>query len=130
MRTTLSGLLVLVLTAACAGDGTKVPDVPAVTFDSPIPGTIGVAVTNRNSAVVVVAVRAGGAAARADVREGDRISGCNGKPVADALDFERRILDARPGSLIELEVVRGTPGGTTARKVSLPVEEILTAVQA
>ena len=126
MRTTLSGLLVLVLTAACAGDGAKVPVVPAATFDSPIPGTIGVAVTNRDSAVVVVGVRAGGAAARADVREGDRISRCSGRPVVDARDFERRVLDARPGSLIELEVVRGGE----SRRLTLPVEEILTAVQA
>ncbi len=114
------------LTAACAGDGPKA--VPEAAHDSLMPGTIGIVVANQGSDVVVVAVRAGSAAARADVRAGDRISSCNGEPVTDERDFERRVLDSRPGSLIELEIARGAPGQTTVRRISLPVEEVLTAV--
>ena len=123
MRTTLVVFLLLILTAACAGDRRK--PVSEATYDSPIPGTIGVVVANRGSEVVVVAVRVGSAAARADVRAGDRISACNGEPVTDERDFERRVLDSRPGSLLELEIMRGAE----SRRVSLPVEEVLTAVQ-
>lgn len=122
MRTTLVALLLVILTAACAGDGRK-PAVEA-TYDSMIPGTIGIAVSNRDSGVVVVAVRAGSAAARADIREGDRITLCNGEPVMDERGFERHVLDSRAGSLIELEIARGAQ----SRRVSLPVEEMLTAV--
>jgi len=124
MRTTLAALFVLILTAACAGEGVKLP--ASAAYDGLVPGTIGIAVTNRNSSVVVVAVRPGSAASRADVRVGDRINSCNGEPVTDEREFERRILDSRPGSLIELEIARGAE----SRRVSLPVEEIFTAVQA
>ena len=124
MRTTLAVLLVLILTAACAGDGLK-PEAPA-TYDSPISGTIGVAVANGDAGVMIVGVRAGSAAARAGLREGDRIRRCNGEPVANARELERRVLDSRPGSILELEIGRGAE----SRSVVLPVEEILTAVQA
>ena len=124
MRTTLVVLLLLILTAACAGDGRG--SVPEAAYDSPISGTIGIVVANHGSGVVVVAVRAGSAAARADVRAGDRISSYNGEAVADERDFERRVLESRPGSVIELETLRGAE----SRRVSLPVEEVLTAVQA
>jgi S1-C subfamily serine protease len=124
MRATLVISLLLILTAACAGDGPKA--VPEAADDSPISGTIGLVVANQGSGVVVVAVRAASAAARADVRAGDRINSCNGAPVTDERDFERRVLDSRPGSVIELEIARGAE----SRRVSLPVEEILTAVQA
>ena len=126
MRVPLAVLIVLGLTAACAGEGERSPALEPATFDSPIPGTIGVAVDDRDSGVIVVGVRAGSAAAGADVREGDRISRCNGAPVTSARDFERRVLDARPGSVIEVEIIRGSEW----RRVSLPVEEILTAVLA
>lgn len=131
MRTTLVVLLLLILTAACAGDGSQLSHgaAPDTSYDSLIPGTIGIVVANQGSGVVVVAVRAGSAAAHADVRAGDRISSCNGEPVTDERDFERRVLDSRTGSVIELEIARGAPGQTTVRRVSLPVEEVLTAVQ-
>jgi hypothetical protein len=35
------------------------------------------------------------------------------------------VLDSQPGSVIELEIARGTQ----SRRISLPVEEIATAVQ-
>ena len=123
MRTTLVALLLLILTAACAGDRPKVA--PEASYDSLIPGTIGIVVANQGSGVVVVAVRAGSAAAHADVRAGDRISSCNGEPVTNERDFERRVLDSRTGSVIELEIARGAE----SHRVSLPVEEVLTAVQ-
>jgi len=124
MRTTFVVLLLLTLTAACAGDDRKPLADPAA--ESPISGTIGIVVANEGAGVVVVAVRAASAAARADVRVGDRISSCNGRPVTDERDFESRVLDSRPGSVVELELERGPQ----TRRVSLPVEEILTAVQA
>ena len=125
MRTTLAAFLVLVLTVACAGGGAKPATSQPPDFDSPGLGTIGIVVANQGSAVVVVAVRAGSAAARADVRVGDRINSYNGAPVTDEREFERLVLDSRPGSMIELEIARGAE----LRLVSLPVEEVLTAVQ-
>ncbi len=126
MRFALAVLLVLGLTVACAGDNLNQSTPSPDPYDSPIPGRIGVAAANQDGGVVVVGVRPGSAAARADIRAGDRISRCNGAPVADARDFERRVLDSRPGSILELEMTRGAQ----SRTVSLPVEEILTAVQA
>lgn len=123
MRTTLAVLFLLILTAACAGDGPKA--VHEATYDSAVSGTIGIVVANQGSGVVITAVRAGSPAARADVRTGDRISSCNGEPVTDEREFETRVLDSRPGSLIELEIVRGTQ----SRRISLPVDEIATAVE-
>lgn len=126
MRLVFTVLLVLGLTVACAGDKLDRSARSPQPYDSPIPGTIGIAAANQAGGVVVVGVRSGSAAARADVRAGDRIRSCNGAPVADARDFERRVLDSPPGSILELEVTRGTE----SRSVALPVEEILTAVQA
>ena len=123
MRTTLVVLLLLLLTAACAGDRLK--PIPEAVYDGLIPGGVGLVVANSASGVVVTAVRTGSAAARADVRAGDRISSCNGEAVTDERDFERRVLDSRPGSILELEIMRGGE----QRRVSLPVEEIVTAVQ-
>ena len=46
MRTTLAALLVLILTAACAGDGgVKLP--PSAAYDGLVPGTIGIVVMDR-----------------------------------------------------------------------------------
>lgn len=124
MRSVSATLLILILTVACAGDGRDTLAPRAERYDSPIPGRIGIAVANQAAGVVVVAVRAGGAAARAGIREGDRISRCNGAPVANARQFERRVLDSRPGSVMQIELSRAGE----LRSVSLPVEEILTAV--
>ena len=123
MRTTFVVLSLLVLAAACAGDGPA--PIPEMARESLIPGTIGIVVANEGSSVVVTAVRAGSAAERADVRAGDRITSCNGELVTDERDFERHVLDSRPGSVIELGIARGAE----SRRVSLPVDEVLTAVQ-
>lgn len=126
MRLVFAVLLVLGLIVACAGEKLDRPAQSPQPYDSPIPGTIGIAAANQGGGVVVVGVRSGSAAAQADVRAGDRIRRCNGTPVADARDFERRVLDSPPGSILELEVTRGSE----SRSVALPVEEILTGVQA
>lgn len=126
MRYPVLALLVLMLSAACAGSGTDRAAraaVPSPNYDSPISGTIGVAVANRNAEVVVIAVRAASAAARAGIRSGDLIRRCNGKPVASAREFERRVLDSRPGTIMRLEIAHGAESTT----VELPVDEILMA---
>lgn len=118
----------LLLITACAAGGGGAPPTPPQTdgYDSPLPATIGVAVATQGADVVVTAVRPDGAAARAGVRSGDLIQRCNGEPVKSAREFERRVLESRPGSVMRLEI--GRDAGS--RTLELPVEEIATAVQA
>lgn len=92
-------------------------------YDSPIPGTIGVAVARDGGGVFVAAVRPGSAAARAGVHVGDRIERLNGEKVTDARQFERRVLDSPPGAILRLDILFGN----TTRTIKLPVEEISTA---
>src|ERR1700756_389327 len=101
MRVPLPATLVLILTTACADSLHRVATSPPP-YDSPVSGSIGVAVANRGNDVVVTDVRANSPAARAGVVAGDRIAGCNGAAVTSALDFERRVLDSRTGSVLEL----------------------------
>jgi S1-C subfamily serine protease len=121
----LAGFLCVLLTAACAGGVVDKPSAP-VEYDSLLPGTIGLAFAASGRDIVVAAVRPGSAAARAGVREGDRITRCNGEPVENLRALERRVLDSRPGSAMRLELARGSE--TFA--VELPVEEMVTAVLA
>ena len=95
VRLVLVILAFLGLTVACAGDRLDRRAVAPGPYDSPIPGTIGIAAANQNGAVVVVGVRAGSAAARADVRIGDRIRRCNGEALANARGF-RKTFSADP----------------------------------
>jgi len=110
---------------ACAADPARAPQ-PPITFESPLSGSIGIAVAAKGSEVVVIAVRAESAAARANLQPGDRIVRLDGVPVTDVTDFDRRVLDATPGSAIRVEFTRGTQ----TRVVELPVEEMLLAVRA
>jgi len=119
----IGGVFAVALVAACAGGGTPAP--ASARYSGLVPGTIGVAVGSRESEVVVTAVRADGAAARAGVRAGDRIRSCNGEAVTSTRQFERMVLDARPGSVVRLEIA----GEPEPRTVVLPVEEISTAVR-
>jgi S1-C subfamily serine protease len=122
-----ASVFLLVLAAACAaGGGAPTPQPQADSDDNPLPATIGVAVAAQGADVVVTAVRPDGAAARAGVRSGDRIHRCNGEPVKSAREFERRVLESRPGSVMRLEIGRDA----VSRTLELPVEEIFTAVQA
>ena len=125
MRSTLASLLCAVLIAACAGAPVRLPAAQA-RYDSLVPGTIGLAVASEGGDIVVVAVRADSAADKAGVRAGDRIRRCDGAPVADQREFERRVLESRPGTLLRLELERGAQ----MHAVELPVEEILTAERA
>jgi S1-C subfamily serine protease len=114
----------LALIAACAEDPVRAPP-PSVSFDSPLSSSIGIAVAPMGRDVVVVAVRAGSAAARAHLQPGDRMR-LEGEQLTDATDFERRVLDAKPGTVMRVEFSRGTQ----TRVVELPVEELLLAVRA
>ena len=123
-----ASVFVLVLAAACAAGGGSPPATPQTDdgYNSLMPAGIGVAVATQGEDVVVTAVRPDGAAARAGVRAGDRIRRCNGDAVTSAREFERRVLESRPGGVMRLEI--GRDAGT--RTLELPVEEIATAVQA
>ena len=107
---------------ACLVAGCAAPGAPR--SDSPVPATIGIAVACDARGVVVIAVRPGSAAQRAGVRVGDRVMRIDREAVIDARQFERRVLDAPPGAVIELELWR--EGESLA--VELPVEEISTAL--
>jgi len=115
----------LALIAACAEEPVRAPP-PAVGFDSPLSSSIGIAVAPMGREVVVVAVRADSAAARAHLQPGDRILRLDGAQLTDVTDFERRVLDATPGTVMRVEFSRGTQ----TRVVELPVEELLLAVRA
>ena len=58
------------------------------------------------SGALVSGVEPGGAAARAGVKQGDVITGLNGEKVADSNALRNRIAGTKPGSTIELELVR------------------------
>jgi S1-C subfamily serine protease len=122
----IAATIALGLVAACAGEPARAPQPDAITFQSPLSGTIGVAVAAKGTDVVVVAVRADSAAARAHLQPGDRILRLDGVAVTDATDFERRVLDAVPRSVVKIDFARGTE----TRSVELPVEEVLLAVRA
>jgi Do/DeqQ family serine protease len=62
-----------------------------------LPNTSGALVSN---------VEPGGAASRAGVKQGDVITALNGEKVADSNALRNRIAGTRPGSTIELEIVR------------------------
>ena len=125
MRGLIVATVSLALTAACAGDPARAPE-PAVYFESPLSASIGIAVAAKGTDVMVIAVRADSAAARENVRPGDRIVRLDGVQPADATDFERRVLEAPPGSVVRVEFTRGTQ----TRVVELPVEELLLADRA
>ena len=119
MRALIASTLYLLATA-CASDGAlDARDAPP-RAESVVPGTIHVAVEPQAGAIVVAAVREGSAAAREHVAPGDRLVRLEGQPIADAREFERRVLAARPGSSVRVEVVHDGK----ARRVELPVGEI------
>jgi S1-C subfamily serine protease len=62
-----------------------------------LPNTSGALVSN---------VEPGGAASRAGVKQGDVITALNGEKVADSNALRNRIAGTKPGSTIELEIVR------------------------
>lgn len=92
------------LLAACAANG-DVPNAPAQ--ESLLPGTIGVVVQVSPKGVTVASMRPQGAAERAGLRKGDTIVRYNGTAVKSAREFNRLVLDSPPGSVAELELLRG-----------------------
>jgi S1-C subfamily serine protease len=102
-------LVLVVALAACAQAPVQGPE------ESVVPGTIGVAVRQDGSAVVVSAVRTG-----SNVRVGDVVLRYNGEAVGSARQFYRLVVDSTPGSMARLEVLReGAP-----RVVEVPVREL------
>jgi S1-C subfamily serine protease len=63
-------------------------------------------VREENGGAVVADVDPQGPAHAVGIRDGDRLVRAGGERVATALDFARRILDARPGAQFPLEVER------------------------
>jgi S1-C subfamily serine protease len=94
--------------------------------ESVVPGSIGVLVMRGRSGVVVAAVDQDGPAAQAGLRVGDIILRYNGEAVADPRQFNRLVVESRPGSLARLQLLRD--GGL--RFIEVPVEELLTAPRA
>ena len=58
------------------------------------------------SGALVNSVEPGGAASRAGLKQGDVITALNGEKVADSNALRNRIAGAKPGSTVDLEIVR------------------------
>ena len=108
-------LLVVSLLGACASPDAE-PQPPPGGLERLLPGTIGVVVRGQPEGLVVVAVRDNASA----VRKGDLVVRYNDVPVGSVREFNRLVVDSRPGSLAELELVRA---GVTHR-VQLPVRQL------
>jgi serine protease Do len=62
---------------------------------------------NAGKGALVVAVTAGGPAARAGLQRGDLVTAIDGQAVASSTDLVRKVADARPGQSLTLKVLRG-----------------------
>lgn len=89
-----------------------------------LPGRIGVVVRSAPSGVIVNRVDA--VAAQAGVHPGDQVLTVNGAPVSTVREFNRRVLEARPGSALELELRRED----VPHRLRLPVREVVTTPRA
>ena len=107
-------LLAVLLLGACASPDAEPPQPGGL--ERLLPGTIGVFVHGEPEGLVVVAVRDSAGA----VRKGDVVVRYNDTPVGSAREFNRLVVDSRPGSIAELELVRA---GVTHR-VQLPVRQL------
>lgn len=72
--------------------------------------------------MIVQSLTADGPAARADIREGDVITACDGQPVRFRDALMRRIHAKQPGQQIELTVLR--PGESATRTVSVGLDHL------
>ena len=70
-------------------------------------GYLGVKIAEATDRVTVDTVMADSPASRAELRPGDRLLSLDGEPVANPHDFQRRIIDRRPGEQVTLTVNRG-----------------------
>jgi S1-C subfamily serine protease len=107
-------LLLVVALAACAQAPVQGPQ------DSVVPGTIGVAVRQRDSQVIVAAVGKGSPAASSGVQVGDVVLRYNGEAVNSARQFYRLVVDSPPGSVARLELLREG----AIRTLEVPVGEL------
>ena len=110
----LAAVLALVVGCATAEAPTPVRDPPAL--DSLVPGTIGVVVRNTPGGVAVATLRKG----VDGLREGDLVLRYNGFVISTAREFNRLVVDSRPGSTARLEVRRDGE----VREVQLPVRAL------
>jgi S1-C subfamily serine protease len=75
--------------------------------------------------VVVLAVEADGPAFRTDLRPADVIQNLNGKPVASALDLQRRLFEMKTGQSVRLGIWRQG----SVKSLSIPLAELPSAPQ-
>jgi S1-C subfamily serine protease len=111
------GLLLLVL-AGCAAPAGPVADPPG---DSVLPGTVGVVVTRAPAGVAVTALSKDARSAGLNV--GDIVLRYNGDTISDPRQFNRLVVDSRPGTVARLHVLREGD----ERVVDLPVEQLDTS---
>ena len=102
--------------AACAQPAATQTAAAPPAEESLLPGTIGVLVQPAPGGVVVSALREGISA----LREGDLIVRYNGAQVTTVREFNRMVLDSRPGSVADIELLRGGE----PRRVRLPVYQL------
>ena len=114
----LRAAVFLAALAACAQPPVPQPEPPQ--GDGVLPGTIGVLVGEQGSQVVVTAVGKDSPAAQRGVEVGDVVVSCNGEPVVTSRQFNRLVVDTRPGSQVRLELLRDGK----VRSVDVPVEQL------
>ena len=117
-------LLVAAAIAACAPLPAQKPVPAQDPPDSVVPATIGVAVRQESSNVVVAAVAKSSAAS--GVRVGDVVLRYNGEAVVSPRQFYRLVVDSAPGSMARLEVWREG----AVRTLEVPVRELDTMPRA
>lgn len=109
-----------VLFALLAGCAPQPPEVVAPAPNGLLPGSIGVLARQQDEGLVVAALQREGPAASAGMRPGDIVLRFNGVPVSSLREFNRRVLDAAPGSTARVEVLRGGE----RHVVEIPVREL------
>lgn len=102
--------------AACALLAACATEIAPPVQDSPLPGTIGVVVQDSAAGVVVAAVRKDIWA----LRKGDVVLRYEGVEVTSVREFNRLVLESRPGTMASLELVRQG----SRRWVELPVRQL------
>lgn len=99
-------ILAIALLAGCAAPAEPQPAAEPAREESLLPGSIGVVVQPAKQGVAVAAVREDVTALRA----GDLIQEYNGAGVTSVREFNRLVLDSRPGTLARLKILReGSP---------------------
>jgi S1-C subfamily serine protease len=124
VRACVAAVIVLAL-GACAGAPPAPPAPKASSGRSLAAGTIGAVVEPAEGGVRIKALNPEGPAVQAGLRTGDLIVRYNGTALKDALDFNRRVMRSRPGSVARLSLQRGTQ----AISAEVEVKQLRTAVQ-